>query len=349
MAKDGRTEKATPKKRQDARKKGDVAKSKEMGYFFSLLSFSVFMMAFGEWFVREIITLISYSFELMLMETDPLLYIRLLAVKASGIFIPVALLGYAFIMVNYFIQVRFLIAWETIVPDLKKLNPKKYFQNTFSRRTIVDLVKSFLILLILGYVVYFVFRGEIYQITNAILLPWELSIGLLWDIFKSVLIKVLIALLIISSLDLVYQKWEYEEKLKMKREDVKQDNKAQYGNPEVKLKQRQKMLTLLEKKAVQKLQEATFVTTNPTHYAVAVRYRPDEGNPVVVVKGIDNIALFIKEAAGKFDVPVVENPMLARELYNRVVEKEMVPEDLWQAVADILQKLLLEKEISFED
>ncbi|QST03050.1 EscU/YscU/HrcU family type III secretion system export apparatus switch protein (plasmid) [Pontibacillus sp. ALD_SL1] len=349
MAKDGRTERATPQRRKEAREKGNIAKSKELEMFFSLFSFSLFLLAFGGWFVEEIKQFMEYAFELMILEMDPLGYLKILGIEVLKIIIPICLLGLGFMVVNYVIQVRFLWAWKKVVPDLKNLNPKKYFQNMFSRKSLVNIAKSFLILLVLGYVVYFVFRGEVSSITNSMVIPWEQSIVVLWGVFQSILIKVLCALLVIGIIDYVYQRWEHEEDLKMKLQDVKRDNKEQNGNPQVKQKQRDEMVQVLKTEVVKKIPDSTFIATNPTHYAVAVRYKPNEGNPRVLVKGIDHLAIFMKEIAKTHEIPVVENPILARELYNRVVEEEEIPEDLWEAIAEIIQSLMISKRIDLNE
>lgn len=348
MAKqDGATEKATPKKRQKAREEGSIPNSKELTLFFSLFVF-LLLVFFGDWFVRQLAGIFMYGLDLISNGTQPLDFMVLMGGQIGKLLLPIGIVALLGMAMNYYIQVQFLFSMKAIMPKLNRLNPDNYRKKVFSRKTVVDMVKSLLVLLILGYVVYFVLRGDLAIITGSMLLPWEQSIVLLWDVFKDIVIKIVIAFLVIAATDFVYQRWESEESLKMKKEDVKQEHKEQNGSAEVKGKQREKMLEVLKSEVLQKMPEATFTVTNPTHYAVAVRYKKGEGSPRVLVKGIDHLALFMKEISKEHELPIVENPQLARELYQRCVENEEVPEDLWGVVVDILHELLAARQIKIE-
>jgi len=269
--------------------------------------------------------------------------------KRVAIFlVPIMLIVFISAIINYVIQVRIMFTLKSLKPDFKRIGFKSYKQKVWGRQAMVELVKSLLIVLILSYVVYGELKDQIASFRGMMLLPWEQSVFLIWDLFKSVAIKVTVALFVISVIDFVYQKWEYAERLKMKKEDVKREHRESEGSPEVKGKQRQEMIRILEKEVMQKLGEATFVATNPTHYAVAIRYNRNEGNPRVIIKGVDHLALFMREIAKEKEIPLVENPPLARELYQRVVEGENIPSDLWQVIADILQELLITNKIKIE-
>lgn len=348
MAKqDGATEKATPKKRQKAREEGNLPHSKELALFFSLFVF-LLLIFFGQWFVEELAGIYVFSLELVRDGVAPLDYTEQVIKRAGYVMLPVALVALTGMLINYWIQVQYMFSWKVVTPKLNRLNPDNYRKKVFSRKTVIDTLRSFIVILILGYVVYYVFRGDIGKITGALLLPWNQSLILLWEMFKEVIIKIVLAFFAIASVDFVYQKWEHEDGLKMKREDVKREHKEQNGSPEVKQKQRENMLELLKNEVIKKMPEATFTVTNPTHYAVAIRYKKGEGGPRVLVKGIDHLALFMKELATDKSIPIVQNPQLARELYQRCVENEEVPEDLWRVVADILHELLITKQIKIE-
>lgn len=348
MAKqDGATEKATPKKRQKAREEGNIAQSKDLTLFFSLFVF-LLLVFFGKWFVVQLADIYLYSLNLIKQGGDPYTFVVQMGKKVVSLMVPIMLVVLTTMAVNYYIQVKFVFSMKAVTPKIDRLNPKNYFKRVFSRKTVVDLIRSVLIILILGYIVYFVLRGEIATVTGAMLLPWNQSLVLFWAMFKDVMIKVIIAFFVIALVDFIYQRWEYEENLKMKKEDVKRENKEQNGSPEVKGKQREMMIEVLRKEIMRKMPEATFTVTNPTHYAVAVHYKKGDGNPKVLVKGIDHVALFMKEISKQHEVPIVENPKLARELYQRCVESEEIPEDLWTVIADILHELLLTKQIKLD-
>lgn len=348
MAKqDGATEKATPRKREKSREEGNVPQSKDLTLFFSLFVF-LLLIFFGEWFVKELRNILVYGLGLVKDGVSPIDFMFLLGGLVVRLLAPIALISLIGMALNYFLQVRFMFSAKAVTPKFSRMNPMNYFKRLFSRKTVVDVLRSFLVILILGYVVYFVIKGDLNEVTTAMLLPWNQSIVLLWEMFKDVIIKIVLAFFVISVVDFAYQRWEHEESLKMKKEDVKREGKEQNGSPEVKQKQREIMLEVLKNEVIKKMPEATFVVTNPTHYAVAVRYKKGEGNPHVLVKGIDHLALFMKELSKQNDVPIVENPGLARELYQRCVENEEVPPELWMVVADILQELLVTKQIKID-
>lgn len=348
MAKqDGATEKATPRKREKAREEGNVAHSKDLNLFFSLFVFLI-LIFFGEWFVTSISEIFVYGLKTIATGIQPIDFIFLMGKKIAKFLLPIMLICLIGMVLNYYIQVKFNFSLKVIAPKIERMNPKNYFKKVFSRRTVVDIFRSLMVLLVLGFIVYFQLKGDISTITSAMLLPWTQTLGIFWGIFKGVIIKIVIAYFVIAVADFIYQKWEHEENLKMKKEDVKREGKEQNGSPEVKQKQREAMVDILKKEVVKKIPEATFLVTNPTHYAVAVRYKRGEGNPRVLVKGIDHLALFMREISKDKKVPIVENPKLARELYQRCVENEEVPEDLWIVVSEILHKLVLAREVKID-
>jgi len=340
MAEDGRTEKATPRKRREEKLQGNLAKSKELGTFFSLFSFGIILMLFGEWFVDKVIHIHLLMIGLVKAETEPIDYFRTLGIETVKIFIYIAFLGLVFQFINQMIQVGFLFSPKIIKPDFKKINPANYFKNLKSPKTFVEIIKSLFIVVALGYVVYFVINDRMEEISGGMLLPWNESLLLLWDVFKEVLTKVLIALFFIGLLDFIYQKYEHEQRIKMKKHEVKDEHKQYEGNPEMKRRQRQAAIQMLRKEVNKKIPEATFILTNPTHYSVAIRYRRGEGPPKVLVKGVDHMALYMREIAKENNIPIYEAPPLAREIYKKVGEGEFIPQELFQAIIDILKVLI---------
>jgi flagellar biosynthesis protein FlhB len=346
MAKDGRTEKATPRRKQKAREEGNVLKSKETGNFMSVASLAIIMIFFGEWLVMSMKNVLLQAFTMIKLEVHPYEYWMTLVGETVKVLLLVVVIVLIFQFLNYVVTVRYLFSWKAVKPDLKKINPKNYFQNVFSRRSLVEIVKSFVLFSILGYIVYYVFMQNVAEISGALLLQWDQSLLLLWDLFQNILIKVVIAMFLIAVLDYVYQKWEYEEKLKMKKHELRDEQKEQQGSPEVKAKQRQARMALLKNDIIEKTPEATFIAVNPTHYSVAVRYiKGVDPVPKVLVKGTDYLALFIRQVGKQQNIPIVENPPLARSLYAKVDEGEYIPEDLYLSVVSVLHHLIHTKKI----
>lgn len=348
MAKDGRTEEATPRRRKEAREKGNVPQSKEMALFFNLIAFTLFVAFFGSWFVKSIMDLQREALDMVQAEMNLFAYAHWLANQTLKVLIPVAGLALAFIFLNYMMQVRFLFATKAVKPDIQKINPKNFFSNLFKRKTIVQILKQLILVTILGYIVYLVFFNRVDEIASSMRKPWIESLTIMWEIFKEVIYKILFAMLIIGLLDHYYQKWEHSEDLKMKKDEVKRDRKDTDGDPEVKFRQNQRRIAILKNQIHKTMkEEVTFIATNPTHYAVGIHFKPGKGNPKVMIKGIDHMALYMKEMAKKYDVPIYEDPPLARELYNRVVENEEIPDDMWAALALVIRKLMKEQQIKF--
>lgn len=346
MAKEaGATHKATPKKKENARKEGNVGQSKDLALLFSLFVFLV-LIFLGEWFVKGLYTIVMASFNLIETGVTPRDFMLKVGWEAIKIVGPVLCAIVVAVFVNYFIQVKFLFSLKIIKPQIKRLNPMNYFKRLFSKKTVFDVVKSFLVVVLLGYIVYLSFSKEIEGMITAINLPWKTSLIYMYGIFKSTVIKIIIAFGIVAIADYFWQKYTYEDDLKMKLEDVRREYKEQNGSPEVKGRQRQVMIAMLRNEIRKKVPEATFVVTNPTHYAVAIRYIPKEDQaPVILAKGIDHIALFIKEIAIDNEISIIENPELARDIYTRCVENEYIPQDLYLVVSGILKKLVLQGKI----
>jgi flagellar biosynthetic protein FlhB len=346
MARDGKTEKATPKRLNKERMEGNVSKSKDLTIFFNVLALTIFLFLLGPWFVKKLIGFQQLAFSILYDPIEPVDFGVRLGKESAMIILPIAVMMLFFQLGNYYFQTRFLIAWKSIKPNFKKMNLFGYVKGVFSRKSLIDVLKSFLILFVLGYTCYGVFRSEIATISSAMLLPWQQSLLFIWSILRTILIKILISLFVIGVADYIYQKWEYANKLKMSKAEVKEEAKQADRDPKMKSRQRQFMLGMLRKEIVTKVPDATFILVNPTHFAVAVRYKRGlDPVPIVLVKGVDHMALLIKEIAKQNKVPVHHYPELARELYQRVNENEFIPEDMFLAVIGVMKHLIQTKEI----
>lgn len=352
MAKqDGATEKATPRKKQESRKKGQVLKSKETGNFFTFLAFFVGVIFFGELLIKQIVSIMILGFEMYSLGSTTFEILSALGKKA----VPIILLGsficLIFAAVNYLVQVGFLFSPEIIKPDFKKINPANYWKNIFNlRKTGMDLVQNFISLVVISGVVYNVYLNNSQKFSEAIFLPWMDTLIIFEGVFHELLIKLGITFFVLGLVDYFYQKFEYEEGLKMKKQDVKDEMKNNQGDPRVKERQRQTMITILRREVASKVPDGSMVIMNPTHYAVCIRYKKSKGDevPRVIAKGVDSVALYIKEIAEKEGVPVIQNAPLARDLYARRDAGDYIPEDLYQVISLIIVDLLKKNEIDID-
>lgn len=334
-----KTEKPTPKKRREAREKGQVAKSKEVSSAFLLAA------TFGVLYIAAPYTFNRFgAFVTRLWTQYPLEYdeagIQMLTVDVMvEFFIFLLPVLFAAVMMGIFsniAQIGFLITGEPLKPKPERMNPVKGFQRIFSKRALVELVKSLLKVGMIGYISYFVF------VTNMDNFPRFVDMGVgqaamnTGEIVFTLVLLVALALLIISILDYVYQWWEHEQNLMMTKYEVKQEHKQTEGDPQIRSKIKEKQREAARRRMMQDVPEADVVITNPIHLAVALKYEEEYGVPYVVAKGQGKVAERIKEVAEENEVVIMENEWLARNLYYTVDIGEEIPEELYQAVAEVL-------------
>jgi flagellar biosynthetic protein FlhB len=336
-----RTERATERRRREAREKGQVAKSTEVN---TLLMFSAGLMALNFF---ALVMLENYSdiikYALINCTTIELTELGLVNLSAYYLTKVAAILGPLFsivvataILVNAS-QVGFVFSVKPLVPDFSKIDPIKGFKNMFSKAKVGDLVKGVLKIFIIGYTAY---RTVVNRISEFPALldqsVAEILIFIVSMMFK-VMFNVILVYIIIAILDYAFQKWQYEEKLKMTKQEVKEELKQQEGDPLIKSRIRAVQREMARKRMMKEVEKAEVVVTNPIHLAVALKYDVDKmDSPMVVAKGARLIAEKIKEIAMEHDVPIVEDKPLAQALYKKVEIGEFVPMELYKAVAEIL-------------
>ncbi|KNY28365.1 flagellar biosynthesis protein FlhB [Pseudobacteroides cellulosolvens] len=340
---DDKTEKATPKRRQDARKKGQVLQSKEITSAFVLLFIFVGLRLLGGYMYNEIV----YFTKVVLTEyvKVPDLYtingisklfilsfIELM--KISGPILAIALITG---LIAEYAQVGFLFTFENLGFKFSRINPLSGLKRIFSLRSVVELIKSIIKLVIVGFIAYSYIKSEA---GNLLILMDLDAIGVAAYIASTVInisIRICIALIFIGAVDYIYQWYEFEKSLKMSKQEIKEEFKQTEGNPEIKSKIRQKQRQISMRRMLNDVPSADVVITNPTHFAVAIKYDANVSPaPKVIAKGQDYMAQRIKEVAKENKVEIVENKPLARSLYDSVEVGQEIPEELYQAVAEIL-------------
>jgi len=341
MAADDRTEQATPRKRQEVRQKGQVARSGEINAACGLLACLVALRVGGPYMASKLAGLIRSGFQLAPESTLSAAQLTtgmasLLLVTAK-ILTPV--LGAAAVagVVSNVCQVGFNFTLQPLNPDWNRINPVRGFARIFSVRALVELAKSLLKLGLVGWVAYSYLHRN-YQLVAAMSAMSHAEIYatlgyLAWQLF----LRAAGVLIIIAGFDYVFQRFQFERSIRMTKQEVKDDWKRSEGDPLVKSRLRQRHRELARARMMQEVARATVVVTNPVHVAVGLRYVPREMEaPEVVAKGQRLVAERIKEVARDNGVPVVENPELARALYDQVGIGQRIPADLYQAVAGII-------------
>jgi len=240
------------------------------------------------------------------------------------------------LIVNYG-QMGFILTNETLMPKLSRLNPIEGFKRLFSKRAVFELLKSIIKLAIIGYILWTELKTDIFEVSGLFRTDIEKAVAFISDKAFNIVYKSGLALLILAVLDYFYQWWEYEKSLRMSKQEIKEEYKQMEGDPQIRSKIREKQRQLGMRRMMQEVPKADVVITNPTHYAVALRYRQEEDEaPVVIAKGQDYVALKIKEIAKEHNVAIVENRALAQALYKTTDVGKSIPPELFHAVAEVL-------------
>ena len=335
-----KTEEPTPKKIEDARKEGNVPKSQDMAGLVTLfVAILAFLLLFG-FIAHRIEGLVHYYLAVIgtPLEKEMLFDLMLVTMREFLIMtIPLALIVASAGVIGNVAQFGFIFTTKPLVPDLKKIDPIKGFANLVSLKKLIEGAKITLKSMAtmgVGFVFFFMFIEE---------LPTVALFGfgdqLLWLRDKAIVIALvmLVVMFVFAVLDLLIVRKQYFDKLKMSKQEVKDEYKNMEGDPHIKAKIRQIQMQASRKRMMAAVPEADVVITNPTHYAVAIRYdEKRHAAPVVVAKGKDQLALQIKKIAREHHVHIVQNPPLARSLYREVEVDRPIPEALFAAVAEVL-------------
>ena len=347
MAGDSKTEKATPKKRRDERKKGNVMMSKDAVAVVTLIGSLLMIQMMGGVMLDQIRELFRLCFSYMgpgsvatfSGDLKQLLKGAIMAfLTMAGPFLAVtALLA---VGVTFF-QTKMLVAGESIKPKFSRINPLQGFKRLFSLRSIIEAFKGILKITILLVLIYNYFQKAALGFSRFLDMELSQSCGIFFQESVTLVIQIAVAFAVLAFFDYLYQWWDYERQLKMSKQEIKEEYKQTEGDPQVKGKIKQIQRQRAQQRMMQQVPGADVVIRNPTHFAVAMRYKPDQDNaPVVLAKGMDELALRIVRVAEENGVSVVENVPLARSLYASTKLDREIPPELYGPVAEVLVYVL---------
>lgn len=336
-----KTEKATPRRREEARKKGQVFRSQDLSVaviilacFASLYAFMPYMMkVFNQFMVKYI----SYRSSGDL--TAEIVNIIMLDVAITLLKITLPILATALLTayIVSLLQVGFIFSSESLQFKLERIDPISGAKRIFSKRAFVELAKSILKLTIVGYILYTVIKNKLFLFPAMADMELVTLLIVIGQLIFEMAMKVGVCLFIVGILDFIYQWWEYEKSLKMSKQEVKEEYKQMEGDPLIKAKQRQRQRENAMRRMMTEVPKADVVITNPTHFAVALKYDAETmAAPQVVAKGQDYLAQRIKDLAREHEVQIIENPMLARTLFYSLDIGQSIPQELYNAVAEVL-------------
>ena len=342
-----KTEQPTAKKLNDARKEGQVAKSQEIATAFTLLALFLIIWVLYPFIGTNIVGIfdrVYNSIPDVARTYDgrlPIAYIRSIisnAILTMGLIAsPFFILGFLIAFISDLVQVGFKPTTKPLQPKFSKLNPISGMKKIFSTRKLFELAKSILKLAVMAVVIYSFLTGRTESLFLLYDMPLSQAIGLMGNLIISLGLRIAAAYMVIAFIDLIYQRRKFTKDMMMTKQEVKEEFKNSEGDPAVKSAQKRRMMEASRRRMMQQLPQADVVITNPTHYAVAIKYDADESDaPIVIAKGADYLAQKIKEIARDNDVEIVENKPLARMLYANVEVGELVPPELYKAVAEVL-------------
>jgi len=336
-----KTEEPTPKRLQDAKKKGQVPRSRELSAMLVMMTGAIFLLSFGGIMVGNVADLLR---EGLTLDPDQIrdasdIPIQFRKAVAAGIQVVLPIMGVLFVAA---LAAPSLIGgWsfslESVQPKLSKMNPVTGFQRIFGVKALVELVKAigkFGAVAVVAAAIFWAFRDRFLALGNA---PMPQGLFDAGNLVALCFLAFSAALIVVAAIDVPFQIWDNTRKLKMTKQEVKDEFKETEGKPEVKRKIRETQQEMSRRRMMEEVPKADVVVTNPTHFAVALRYRPSRAKaPVVVAKGADRVALRIREIAEENQVPILEAPPLARALHATTELGDEIPARLYRSVAEVL-------------
>jgi len=336
-----KTEQASPKRLENAREEGDVPRSRELATCTVLFAAGLSLLMMGNHLNQALKTTLSTGLRFNRTEAfEPLVLLMKIADSINTLLLAFA--PFAFILVAVAIAAPIIIGgWvfssKVFVPQFSRLNPMQGLGNLFSKNSAVELIKSIAKTLLVATVAYTVISRDMEPILSLSLLPLKTSIAQVSNLMLMGFLSIVTALVFIAAIDVPYQLYHYANKLKMTKEEVRQESRESEGNPEIKARVRQQQREMAKRRMMSEIPKADVVITNPTHYAVAIKYQGEGMRaPIVVAKGADAIALKIREIAAENNILTMEAPKLARAIYAHTELGNEIPESLYSAVAEVL-------------
>jgi flagellar biosynthetic protein FlhB len=333
---------ATPRKLEQARKEGQVVKSKDFSTAVSLLVLFSVIFGLAPFIWNQIVQVFSLLYEqIPTAHLDKIgyTYIIIIAIKGAALIIgPILFIAWLVAILADFIQVGPLVAIAPLMPKLDKLNPTKYFKNIMSIKTLFELFKNIVKVIILGYIGWSVYKEHIESILMLAAVDNNFAVMIEFGkIMNEFIFKACMAFLVIAAADYGVTKWKFLKDQKMSFKEIKDEYKNTEGDPNVKGQLRQRRMQMLQQGAMDAVPTADFVVTNPTHVACALKYVAEEmDSPMLIAKGTELIAKKIIDIAKEHNVPVIENPPVARALFRMCDINQPIPPELYKAVAEIL-------------
>jgi flagellar biosynthetic protein FlhB len=335
-----KTEEPTPRKRQELREKGEVAKSRELPSVAVLLASLMALTFFGSFMYSQIQLVMQETLSLPMLGDlnvfDFIIFARKITTRFILTISPLLAAVFIAAILSNIMQVGFVLSGESITPKLSKLDPIKGFTRLFSKQSLMELCKSLFKMAIVGAISYYTIKAEMKNVP----MLGEMGVKAIWvyilTVFLKIFLRCTLAMVFVVVIDYAFQRWEFENRIKMSKQEIKDEHKKAEGDPLVKSRIKSIQMEMARKRMMQSVPEADVVITNPVRLAVAVKYDPDMSAPKVLAKGAGEVAKKIRDLATEHDIPILEKKELAQSLYKLVEIGQEIPAVLYQAVAEVL-------------
>jgi flagellar biosynthetic protein FlhB len=336
-----RTEEPTARRLQQAREDGQVARSQELSAAFVVIAAMAFLYFTGGYLMKEIIALFAagFQFDMRTLDTPTLMPVIFAKFTVQGfkLIIPVFVICMVIGVIASLVVGGYNFTWKAIAPKPNKINPLTGIKRIFGMNSVVELVKAVLKFSVVAGVLYLVLESQLQSYLTLATLPFEPAMAKAGDLLGYTALLVALGLLLIAAIDVPYQKHQHSEKMKMTKQEVKDEMKDVEGRPEVKAQIRRRQREMAAARMMDKVKDADVVVTNPEHFSVALAYDPAaDGAPVVLAMGVDEMAFQIREEAKRHGVEVFAAPPLARALYFTSELDHPIHQDLYYSVAQVI-------------
>jgi flagellar biosynthesis protein FlhB len=336
-----KTEEPTSKRLEDAKKKGQIARSREFNTFAMLVTSAVLLLMLGRQMGSSLLNIMRTQFQLsrevIFDPASPVIYLKQVIIGGFAAIAPFLAVMVVVAIAAPLALGGWVFSWDAVSPKFGKLDPFKGIARMFSMHSLIELIKAILKLLLIGTVAVVLSKHFYSALVGLGDEPLEQSIGHALDIIGFCLIVLSASLILVVAVDVPYQLYDHSKKLKMTLQEIKDEMKESEGSPEVKARQRRAQMTMAQNRMMTEVPKADVIITNPSHFAVALKYDTNSGGaPRLVAKGVDLIAAHIRSLATGADVPMVASPPLARALYYSTEIDKEIPAGLYLAVAQVL-------------
>lgn len=335
-----KTEEATQTRKEDFRKRGQVAQSREFASALFLLVAAGAIVMLSKFFFGQLSEMFNFAFG-----ADMVAAVRngdvTVALKMAGgklMFLLAPVLGIALIVGvgSSVVQIGFMTVEDAISPNIEKINPLEGFKRIFSLRAVMEAVKALLKLILIGFIVLMIVKAEIIHLPSMMQFNAEQLVHYLGEVTVRLLGGIGMAMVVLSAGDYFFQRWDLDKKMMMTKQEIKEEHKQREGDPLIKSRIRRVQREMANRRMMEKVPEADVIVTNPTHIAVALKYSANLPAPQLIAKGGDLIAERIKEIARENNIPIVENKPLARTIFKTMKLGQVIPRELFVAVAEVL-------------